>query len=197
MTDTNMGRSTHFIETCQFGKVHRQCRCPGVRIRRSIYCTTPEVCRNASQETSETLTFDRPTSVDNPSHYRVGTSGVECIEIIRHLSFNLGNSIKYLWRLGNKDEDANELKKAIWYLVDEIEMGPQDRQHPEQLFNWSKRFATHILSLEGSPRVSTALDRLREGVESLGDLNRYRGALSALEDEAKFRGIRDYRKITK
>jgi len=34
--------------------------------------------------------------------------------------FNIGNVIKYLWRLGLKDNDINELKKAAWYLEDEI-----------------------------------------------------------------------------
>ena len=55
----------------------------------------------------------------NPQHYRKHQSGIECIEITRHLSFNRGNAIKYLWRLGQKDESNQELKKAIWYLNDE------------------------------------------------------------------------------
>ena len=56
----------------------------------------------------------------NPKHYTSNQSGIECIEITRHLSFNRGNAIKYLWRLGQKDDGNQELKKAIWYLNDEF-----------------------------------------------------------------------------
>lgn len=56
----------------------------------------------------------------NPKHYTTHQSGIECIEITRHLLFNRGNAIKYLWRLGQKDERNQELKKAIWYLNDEF-----------------------------------------------------------------------------
>ena len=59
-------------------------------------------------------------SAINPKHYTSNQSGIECIEITRHLSFNRGNAIKYLWRLGQKDESNQELKKAIWYLNDEF-----------------------------------------------------------------------------
>ena len=59
----------------------------------------------------------------NPSHYRSHPSGIECIEITRHLSFNRGNAVKYLWRSGKKDGNSTnqELGKAIWYLTDETE----------------------------------------------------------------------------
>jgi len=65
-------------------------------------------------------------NVNHPSHYTQGEaicSGcekfIECIDVTRHLSFNIGNAIKYLWRykLKNGKED---LQKAIWYINDEI-----------------------------------------------------------------------------
>lgn len=58
----------------------------------------------------------------NPDHYRSDPSGVECIQITRHRNFNVGNAIKYLWRLGLKDGNPakQELEKARWYLVDEM-----------------------------------------------------------------------------
>ncbi len=41
---------------------------------------------------------------------------------MEHLSFNVGNAIKYLWRAGLKSENAAEdLKKAAWYCNREIE----------------------------------------------------------------------------
>lgn len=60
--------------------------------------------------------------VDHPDHYCKHPSGVECIDIVRHMNFNLGNVIKYLWRAGLKDGNADiqDLEKAKWYLEDEI-----------------------------------------------------------------------------
>lgn len=60
--------------------------------------------------------------VNHPPHYRAHPSGIECIEITRHMNFNLGNAIKYIWRSGLKSEytDVEDLKKAVWYLQDEM-----------------------------------------------------------------------------
>lgn len=61
--------------------------------------------------------------VNHPSHYCSDNSGIECIQITRWRNFNIGNAIKYLWRAGLKDEatQIQDLKKAIWYINDEIE----------------------------------------------------------------------------
>ncbi len=56
----------------------------------------------------------------NPSHYRKHPSGIECIEVTRHLNFNIGNAIKYLWRYMDKGDPVENLKKAQWYIDDEI-----------------------------------------------------------------------------
>jgi hypothetical protein len=58
--------------------------------------------------------------VNHPKHYNSHPSGIECIEIVRHMGFNLGNVVKYVWREGMKDASLQELKKAAWYLNDEI-----------------------------------------------------------------------------
>lgn len=60
--------------------------------------------------------------VNHPSHYTSDPSGVECIQIVRHRNYNIGNAIKYLWRAGLKNEDKHveDLKKAIFYIQDEI-----------------------------------------------------------------------------
>lgn len=67
-------------------------------------------------------------NVNHPAHYNSHPSGIECIEIARHHNFNIGNTIKYLWRAGLKSEEGMEdtdkqiedLNKAIWYIRDEI-----------------------------------------------------------------------------
>lgn len=66
--------------------------------------------------------------VNSPSHYTSHPSGIECIEISRWYDFCIGNAIKYLWRAGLKSEEGysdldkqiEDLKKAIWYINDEI-----------------------------------------------------------------------------
>lgn len=66
--------------------------------------------------------------VNHPKHYTDHPSGIECIQITRHMGFNLGNAIKYIWRAGLKDDEIKnleesaikDLKKAMWYIQDEI-----------------------------------------------------------------------------
>lgn len=64
----------------------------------------------------------RVEAVDHPAHYNAHPSGIECIDVVRHMNFNLGNVVKYLWRAGEKDpaKHLEDLKKAAWYLNDEI-----------------------------------------------------------------------------
>lgn len=61
--------------------------------------------------------------INHPTHYTSHPSGVECIEITRHHNFCIGNVIKYVWRAGLKGENTKleDLKKARWYLNNEIE----------------------------------------------------------------------------
>jgi len=59
--------------------------------------------------------------VHHPKHYTSHQSGVECIEITRWCSFNIGNAIKYLWRADLKGSPIQDLEKAIFYIKDEIE----------------------------------------------------------------------------
>lgn len=62
-----------------------------------------------------------PDMVNHPPHYQ--TDGIECIDAIRaslgldgFVAYCRGNAIKYSWRAGKKDETAQDLKKAAWYL---------------------------------------------------------------------------------
>ncbi len=76
--------------------------------------------------------------INHPKHYNSHPSGVECITITRHMTFNVGNAIKYLWRAGlkfeqdfssaaafevsqrSREKHIEDLKKARWYIDDEI-----------------------------------------------------------------------------
>lgn len=57
--------------------------------------------------------------VYHPKHYTSHPSGVECITVTRHMGFNLGNAMKYLWRADLKS-GVEDLEKAVWYIQDEI-----------------------------------------------------------------------------
>jgi len=60
-------------------------------------------------------------SVEHPDHYNEHPSGVECIDIVEHMGFNLGNVVKYAWRADLKHDDSIEdLRKAAFYLEREI-----------------------------------------------------------------------------
>jgi len=61
-----------------------------------------------------------PEQVDHLPHYNTSPSGVECIEVVEHMTFNVGNAIKYLWRAGHKGEVKTDLLKARWYIEREI-----------------------------------------------------------------------------
>jgi hypothetical protein len=61
------------------------------------------------------------SEVNHPDHYNRHPTGVECIDIVEHFNFNLGNAIKYIWRAGLKGEAVEDLRKAIWYIDREIQ----------------------------------------------------------------------------
>lgn len=65
--------------------------------------------------------------VNSPKHYTSLNARcsqcdnhIECIDITRNMSFNLGNAIKYIWRADFKGNAVIDLQKAVWYLNDEI-----------------------------------------------------------------------------
>lgn len=67
--------------------------------------------------------------VEHPRHYNVHPSGVECITIIEHFNFNVGTTIKHLWRAGLKPgmDTLDDLRKAQTYLQFEIDRVERDQ----------------------------------------------------------------------
>lgn len=63
--------------------------------------------------------------VNHPRHYNLHPSGVECIEVVEHMNFCLGNAVKYLWRADHKN-GTEDLEKAIWYLQREVSRRRKD-----------------------------------------------------------------------
>ena len=59
-------------------------------------------------------------AVNHPQHYNTGKH--EVIDVIEDwkLSFNLGNTVKYIARHEHKEKPVEDLLKAWWYLTREI-----------------------------------------------------------------------------
>lgn len=59
--------------------------------------------------------------VQHPRHYQMA-GGIEVIDLVEHLPFNVGNAVKYLCRAGRKPgaDTIKDLKKAAWYAEREI-----------------------------------------------------------------------------
>lgn len=82
--------------------------------------------------TQRTTKHAEGDAVNHPDHYNAHPSGIECIEVIRHMPHNLGAATKYIWRLGLKgdptEDGDRDLEKAIWYLRDELERRQEARK---------------------------------------------------------------------
>lgn len=75
--------------------------------------------------------------VDHPKRYG-GDTTYECIKVLKawltpeeFRGFCKGNAIKYLCRLGAKDDEVRELEKSRWYIAElmkaEEEYGNEER----------------------------------------------------------------------
>lgn len=64
-------------------------------------------------------------TISNPSHYDKAsvTIKIQPIDLVRHLSFCLGNVLKYLFRAPYKGSEIQDLKKAHQYLLWYVEDG--------------------------------------------------------------------------
>lgn len=54
----------------------------------------------------------------NPDHYKTHPvfGDLECVDVTSRLGFLRGNAVKYLWRLGRKDDASQDAYKALWYI---------------------------------------------------------------------------------
>jgi len=75
--------------------------------------------------------------ISHPDRYG-GDTTYECIKVLeawmpaeQYKGFLRGNAIKYLCRVGKKDETVQELKKAKWYLEKLIEKEIKENEKSE------------------------------------------------------------------
>jgi hypothetical protein len=95
--------------------------------------------------------------VNHPSHYHseywhpACGKTIECIDIVRHMGFNLGNALKYIWRAGAKGDEVQDLEKAIWYLNDRISEVKRLREAEKQAAAVDEGRAELLERLQGKP----------------------------------------------
>ncbi len=114
----------------EYNTARQACVCPGCTnlAREGFYtCKTCSDCVNNEppQKHPHPPAHD---PVNHPKHYTNHPSGVECIEIVRHMNFNIGGAMKYLWRSDEKGFPIEDLKKAIWLIEDEIKKREKNDQ---------------------------------------------------------------------
>ena len=116
----------HGKSICKLVDEPKYCGIDSRNDNKSISYKLVEQCKLKDMEQKTEIKVD---NVNHPAHYNSHPSGIECIEIARHHNFNIGNAIKYLWRAGLKsekgmedaDKQVEDLRKAIFYINDEIE----------------------------------------------------------------------------
>lgn len=55
-------------------------------------------------------------NINRPAHYTSHPSGIEAVEISRRLGYMLGNAFKYIARAPYKGRQAEDYRKAAWYV---------------------------------------------------------------------------------
>ena len=72
-------------------------------------------------------TMDSENRVEHPNYYKL-SNGIEVLDVVRDLPFNIGNVVKYVIRAGKKKEaglsdkqkQIEDLEKAKFYIEDAI-----------------------------------------------------------------------------
>lgn len=72
-------------------------------------------------------TMDSENRVEHPNYYKL-SNGIEVLDVVRDLPFNIGNVVKYVIRAGRKKEaglsdkqkQIEDLEKAKFYIEDAI-----------------------------------------------------------------------------
>jgi len=82
-------------------------------------CWTQDDAVATQQQPQKRATDDPVTS---PAHYKTD-AGMEAVDVMEafNLGLHLGNAVKYILRAGKKDDYAQDLRKAIWWLQREVD----------------------------------------------------------------------------
>lgn len=75
-----------------------------------------------------------PEKVNHPAHYNAGK--IEVIDVIEDmgLGFSTGNAFKYIARAKHKGRELEDLKKAAWYVIREVNRIARQTGQPGLVF---------------------------------------------------------------
>lgn len=115
-----------------------------------------------------TQSEDPAERVSHPRHYNQHPSGIECIELIEHLSANLSAAVKYIWRHGLKltETPLRDLQSARWYTeresqrVDLYEL--EDEPRPRTDIVW-RALAKKVISADQGSTLADYPEELLKG----------------------------------
>lgn len=110
--------------------------------------------------------------VNHPKHYNAHPSGVECIQIVEHMTFNLGNAVKYLWRGGMKAAcPVQDFEKALWYIRREAHRMPFLPPSPRQVDMFRSAMAHEGCARRALVRPSPWTEPVRCAISFLIDVH--------------------------
>ena len=113
-------------------------------------------------------------NVNHPRHYTSHASGVECITVTEHMNFCVGNAVKYLFRVDEKNNPIEDLRKASWYIEREI-----DRRLKDKEGNFGKSSVSNTEQAEANKRLAAYCDLLDKQYEE----EAYDAETKRMEDE--------------
>lgn len=129
----------------------------------------------------------RKEEVDHPAHYNSHPSGVEAIDVIEDLPFNIGTAIKYLFRRGHKGSLLTDLRKAHWYV--ERELARRRQRTPRALMlayvsvdHASRERIQLVLVAEADPQIRSIFQALFYAAEYRAEVGRLVDAVALLSE---------------
>lgn len=108
--------------------------------------------------------------VNSPDHYNLHPSGIECIDIVSHMDFCLGNVFKYIYRYQHKGNPIQDLQKAINYL-NRAKNSKRTTPPTEQLFEADLDGLLELVwtayTKQSDQVIDTIISRIEKKIETL------------------------------
>lgn len=85
-------------------------------------------------------------NVNHPSHYLKAAVTIEPIELTSRMTSCIGQALQYVFRAKYKSNESEDLKKAVFYLKKQLEVGGYSDVCPEA-FPYISVFSEHSTGL--------------------------------------------------
>lgn len=116
--------------------------------------------------------------VNHPPHYSAHkVFSRECIKYTRHMNFTAGNAFKYLYRQGQKFNTVEDLKKALWYISDEVYFGNGASPIPGHLVSEMKDdYEMYLRSTNDDPNTVEVVSLISDLMIGIADATLFDGS---------------------